>query len=107
MTFESQLTCGIVINKCWPKQRALVVIIILLYVLTTINFAANWAFTCSAYIENGQSFWTVYSKLGGVNQAAYLETGIAASMATILSDSYIVRATPLVIIPVSLPSFLL
>ncbi|KAK0195991.1 hypothetical protein F5146DRAFT_1175821 [Armillaria mellea] len=81
---------NIFINKCWPKQRALVVIIILLYVLTTVNFAANWAFTCSAYIENGQSFWTVYSKLGGVNQAAYLETGIAASMATILSDSYII-----------------
>ncbi|KAK0486396.1 hypothetical protein IW261DRAFT_1664543 [Armillaria novae-zelandiae] len=81
---------NIFINKCWPKQRALVVIIILLHVLITVNFATNWAFTCAAFVENGQSFWTVYSKLGGINQVAYLETGIAASMSTMLSDSYII-----------------
>ncbi|KAK0495034.1 hypothetical protein EDD18DRAFT_1355035 [Armillaria luteobubalina] len=79
-----------VINKCRPRQRALVVIVILLHVLITVNIAANWALTSSAFIQNGRNFWTVYSKLDGLNQAAYLETGIAASMSTILSDSYIV-----------------
>ncbi|KAK0483065.1 hypothetical protein EDD18DRAFT_753446 [Armillaria luteobubalina] len=81
---------NIFINKCRPRQRALVIIVILLHVLITVNIAANWAFTSSAFIQNGQSFWTVYSKLDGLNQAAYLETGIAASMGTILSDSYII-----------------
>ncbi|KAK0446401.1 uncharacterized protein EV420DRAFT_1648076 [Desarmillaria tabescens] len=81
---------NIFINKCWPIRRALVVVLVLLHALTTINFAANWSFLCSAFIENGQSFWTVYSKLCAVNQAAFLEMGIAASMSTILADSYII-----------------
>ncbi|KAK0226523.1 hypothetical protein IW262DRAFT_1294700 [Armillaria fumosa] len=81
---------NIFINKYWPKRRALVVIVILLHVLITVNFATNWAFTYSAFIQNGQSFWTIYSKLGGMNQVAYLETGIAASMSAMLSDSYII-----------------
>ncbi|KAK0454071.1 uncharacterized protein EV420DRAFT_1765885 [Desarmillaria tabescens] len=63
----------IFINKRWRNRRALVVVIILLYTLISINFAVNWPFVCSAFIQNGQSFWTVYSKLIAVDQAAYLE----------------------------------
>ncbi|KAK0454006.1 uncharacterized protein EV420DRAFT_1481728 [Desarmillaria tabescens] len=82
---------NIFINKCWPMRRALVIVIILLYTLITINIATTWSFLCSGFIENTQSFWTVFSKLSGaVNQAAYLEIGIAASLSTILADSYII-----------------
>ncbi|KAK0458965.1 uncharacterized protein EV420DRAFT_342825 [Desarmillaria tabescens] len=81
---------NIFINKCWPMRRALVVVIILLHTLITINVAANWSFICSAFIKNGQSFWTVYSKLDDVNQVVYWESGIPASMGTILADSYII-----------------
>ncbi|PBK73564.1 hypothetical protein ARMSODRAFT_639098 [Armillaria solidipes] len=81
-------------NKCWPIRRALIVIIIVLYALTTINFAATWSYIQRAFIDNGQSFWTESLKLN-VAQAAYLETGITSSMSTVLADLYMVRVTPL------------
>ncbi|KAK0446410.1 uncharacterized protein EV420DRAFT_1648086 [Desarmillaria tabescens] len=81
---------NISINKRWPIRRALVVIIILLYAFTTINFAVSWSLIYSAFIRNGQSFWTAFSKLNGVDQVAYWEMGIAASMSTLLADSYII-----------------
>ncbi len=96
---------GTVINKCWPSRRALVVVIILLHALITIDFAAQWSFMCSAFIENGQNFWNVFPKMDSLNQAISWEAGIPATMSTILADSYIVYATLLVIIHVSLPSF--
>ncbi|KAK0454015.1 uncharacterized protein EV420DRAFT_1696533 [Desarmillaria tabescens] len=80
---------NIFINKCWLIQRALVVIIILLHVLSTIGVATNWSFLCSAFIENGQSFWTISLKLTNANQAAYWEGGIPSLMSTILADLYI------------------
>ncbi|PBK93649.1 hypothetical protein ARMGADRAFT_1030238 [Armillaria gallica] len=82
---------GKVISKFWPiRRRGLAVIIILLHILTTINFAVQWSSICSAFIENGQSFWTVYSKINGTDQAFIWQMGIAATMNTILADSYII-----------------
>ncbi|KAK0238230.1 hypothetical protein EDD85DRAFT_952409 [Armillaria nabsnona] len=80
-------------NKCWPIRRALVVVIILLHALITINFAANWLYICSAFIDNGKTS---------------LEAGIAASMSTILTDLYIIwccwtvwgRCWPAVLLPI-------
>ncbi|KAK0464567.1 uncharacterized protein EV420DRAFT_1516996 [Desarmillaria tabescens] len=72
-------------------RRALIVIIILLYALITINVAVEWSFIHSAFIANGQSFWTVYYlKLISVNGAITLEAGIPALMSTILADLYII-----------------
>ncbi|KAK0453983.1 uncharacterized protein EV420DRAFT_1645202 [Desarmillaria tabescens] len=79
---------NIFINKIRPVRRTLVVIIILLHALITINFAADWSCTRSAFIENGQSFWTVYLNLN-VTEASYWEMDIPALMSTILTDSYI------------------
>ncbi|PBK89759.1 hypothetical protein ARMGADRAFT_313719 [Armillaria gallica] len=81
---------NIFFNKCWPIRRALVVVIIFLYALITIGFAANWAYVHYAFIDNGQSFWTVYLKLTSASQAAYWEMGIAASISTILADLYVI-----------------
>ncbi|KAK0460135.1 uncharacterized protein EV420DRAFT_253406 [Desarmillaria tabescens] len=81
---------NIFINKSWLIRRALVVVIILLHALITVSFAIDWSFIHSAFIDNGQSFWAVYLKLSAVNQAVYLESGIPASMSTILADSYII-----------------
>ncbi|KAK0458999.1 uncharacterized protein EV420DRAFT_344979 [Desarmillaria tabescens] len=78
------------INKRWPNRRVLVVVIILLHALTTINFAAQWSSISSLFIENGQSFWTVNSKLNGVDQAFIWEMGFTATISTILADSYII-----------------
>ncbi|KAK0244108.1 hypothetical protein EDD85DRAFT_1017852 [Armillaria nabsnona] len=81
---------NIFINKCWASRRALVVVIILLHALITINFAAEWSFMCSAFIKNGQNFWTVFAKNNSPNQAIDWEAGIPATMSTILADSYII-----------------
>ncbi|SJK98326.1 uncharacterized protein ARMOST_01591 [Armillaria ostoyae] len=81
---------NILINKCWPIRRAMVYVIILLHALITISVAATWSNIHSAFIANGQSFWRVYLKLTSAGLAAYWETGIAASMSTILADLYVV-----------------
>ncbi len=86
-------------NQCWPIRRALVVVVVFLHALTTITFAAKWSFMRSAFVKNGQSFWTVFLHFNGPAQAAYWEMGIPASMSSILADSYMVCANPLGTIP--------
>ncbi len=84
---------GAVISKCLRIRRALVVVIMLLHALITINFAVEWSYEHSAFIENGKSFWTTYSWLNGPSQSGYLVGGITASMSTILTDLYMVCVT--------------
>ncbi|SJL12960.1 uncharacterized protein ARMOST_16395 [Armillaria ostoyae] len=80
---------NIFINKCWPIRRALVIFIILLYALITLGFAGDWAWTRSAFIKNGQNFWSVYLNISSI-PAAYWVMEIAASISTILADLYII-----------------
>ncbi|KAK0480825.1 hypothetical protein IW261DRAFT_1563536 [Armillaria novae-zelandiae] len=80
---------NIFINKCWPIRRALVVVIIFLYAVTTVDFAASWSCIPFGFIENGQNFWTVYLNLGGPPQA-FWEMQITATISTILADSYMI-----------------
>ncbi len=82
-----------VINKCWQIQQGLVVVIILLHGLTTINFASQWSYIHSAFIENGKSFWTVYLKFTSPTPSTFLVGGIASAMSTITTDLYMVCAT--------------
>ncbi|KAK0459015.1 uncharacterized protein EV420DRAFT_345806 [Desarmillaria tabescens] len=100
---------NIFINKYWPIRRAMVLVIILLHALTTISFAASWSYIHSLFIENGQSFWTIFMKMtDGTTQAAYWELGITASLSTILTDSYMIwccwmvwgRWWPVVLLPI-------
>ncbi|KAK0433381.1 uncharacterized protein EV420DRAFT_548470 [Desarmillaria tabescens] len=81
---------NIFINKCWMIRRALVIVIVLLYGLNTINVVACWSYTYSAFIENGQSFSTVYLKLTSVKEGIIWEVGIISLLSTILADSYII-----------------
>ncbi|KAK0232287.1 hypothetical protein EDD85DRAFT_1025878 [Armillaria nabsnona] len=80
---------NICINKCWPKQRALVVFIILLHALITINFVAHWTWIHFAFIKNGQNFWNVYLILRGTNPATWV-MDIVASISTMLADLYMI-----------------
>ncbi|SJL12923.1 uncharacterized protein ARMOST_16356 [Armillaria ostoyae] len=80
---------NIFINKCWAIRRAVVAVIILLYALTAINFAARWSWTCFAFIKNGQSFWTVFLNFQSSDATTWV-IGIAASISTILADLYII-----------------
>ncbi|PBL01653.1 hypothetical protein ARMGADRAFT_1071181 [Armillaria gallica] len=77
-------------NKCWQIRRVLAIVIILLHALTTIEFAADISYIRSAFIENGQNFWTVYLKLAGAGQAVFWESGISASLSTLLADLYMI-----------------
>ncbi|PBK81663.1 hypothetical protein ARMGADRAFT_1144072 [Armillaria gallica] len=80
---------NIFINKCWPIRRAVVVIIILLYVLITISVGAHWSYMHFAFIENGQNYWTVYLILQSTNAATWV-MNIVASISTILADLYMI-----------------
>ncbi|KAK0219977.1 hypothetical protein IW262DRAFT_992579 [Armillaria fumosa] len=96
------------INKCWPIRRAMIVVIILLHALITTNFAANWSYLHSAFINNGNNFLTVFLKLSGAKQALAWEMGVPASISTILADLYIIwycwmvwgRRWPIVLLPI-------
>ncbi|PBK67596.1 hypothetical protein ARMSODRAFT_317952 [Armillaria solidipes] len=79
-----------VINKIFRIRRVVVIVIILLHALITINFAATWPLTSSAFVRNGKSFWTVYLRLDSVTQVVSWLMGITASMSTILADIYMI-----------------
>ncbi|PBK84772.1 hypothetical protein ARMGADRAFT_1169977 [Armillaria gallica] len=81
---------NIFISKWWSIQRSKVFVVILLHALITINFAVDWSYVCSTFIENGNSFWTVFSKLIGPAQAFSWERGITATIGTILTDLYMI-----------------
>ncbi|KAK0467400.1 hypothetical protein IW261DRAFT_1426629 [Armillaria novae-zelandiae] len=81
---------NIYINQCWQIRRALVVVIILLYSLTTIDFAANWTWMHFAFIQNGKSFWTAFLKFYNETQAMLVVEGITSSISTIIADLYII-----------------
>ncbi len=83
----------------------MVVVIILLHALVTINFAATWSFTHSAFIDYGQNFLAVFSKLNGDTQATGLVMGIASSMSTILADLFMVLCDSAGDYAISLPPF--
>ncbi|KAK0212059.1 hypothetical protein IW262DRAFT_1301503 [Armillaria fumosa] len=81
---------GTVINKCWQIQRALVIVVILLYSLTTINFSANWSFVHFAFTENEKSFWTAYLAFYNGGQAILVVECIASTISTIITDLYMI-----------------
>ncbi|KAK0236626.1 hypothetical protein EDD85DRAFT_1023459 [Armillaria nabsnona] len=81
---------NIFVNKSRLIRRSTVVMIILLYTLTTINFAFSWSYIHLAFIENGKTFRTVYSRLTGPAQAFFWGNGITSAFGTILADLYII-----------------
>ncbi|PBK92559.1 hypothetical protein ARMGADRAFT_1030829 [Armillaria gallica] len=67
---------NIFINKCRSIRRALIVLIISLYALSTISFSMTWSNTYSAFVQNGQSFGGVNLNFTNEVQAAYRETDL-------------------------------
>ncbi|KAK0496092.1 hypothetical protein EDD18DRAFT_1390758 [Armillaria luteobubalina] len=81
---------GQVINKCRSIRRATIVVIILLYALITTDLVAKWSYLNSAFIDNGNNFWTIFLKLNAAQQAVTWEMGVPSFTSTILADLYIV-----------------
>ncbi|PBK60879.1 hypothetical protein ARMSODRAFT_1026150 [Armillaria solidipes] len=81
------ITLGnILMNKSQSTGRAMVMVIGLLHIFTTINFAFNWSFICSTFVNYGQSVWTRY--LVAVSPSiSVMVMGATSLMCTILADS--------------------
>ncbi|KAK0192571.1 hypothetical protein F5146DRAFT_1120390 [Armillaria mellea] len=77
-------------NKSRPMQRAIVVVITVLYALITISVVTDWSYFSSAFIDNGQSFWTIFLYISASKPATTWVINITASISTIIADSYII-----------------
>ncbi|SJL17783.1 uncharacterized protein ARMOST_21345 [Armillaria ostoyae] len=80
---------NIFINKSRPIGRAMVAIIILLYIATTINVSLNWALLHSVgrdtyFIEN---YLDLVQDLNLKNRIPDMGIGITAAMSTVVADS--------------------
>lgn len=85
---------GTVMNKTRPIGRVMIVVIILLYIVTTVNTALIWFFVRAAFVNNGRNFFTVYLAITtpGIIPGAMGTTGCICS---ILADTAIVGVTQL------------
>ncbi|PBK60838.1 hypothetical protein ARMSODRAFT_1090023 [Armillaria solidipes] len=86
------ITLGnILMSKSRSIQQAMIAVLILLHVLTTIDFAINWSQISSAFVNNGQSFWTSYVFYDvTVSEIISLVGGIISTICTVLADSTII-----------------
>ncbi|KAK0453998.1 uncharacterized protein EV420DRAFT_1645219 [Desarmillaria tabescens] len=66
-------------------RQIMVVAIILLFVVTTITVGFNWSYINSAFIDNGQSFWSRYSVLL-FSPNIFLGMGITGAISSMLAD---------------------
>ncbi len=77
-------------NKSRPIKQALIIIIALLHIITTVDLALNWSIVRSVFIDHGQSFWAMYLFYTQPDSWIALVTGIISTVATILADITIV-----------------
>ncbi|PBK83558.1 hypothetical protein ARMGADRAFT_1037916 [Armillaria gallica] len=90
-----------VMNKSWSIRHTMIAILILLYMLTTVNFALHWSEISSTFINNGQSIWTRYIFYASSRRVIILLGGTASAICTILADStmlYIVQTIDLALL---------
>ncbi|KAK0481118.1 hypothetical protein EDD18DRAFT_1363214 [Armillaria luteobubalina] len=83
--------------------------IVLLYLLTTIGFSINWAANARIFTVNGQNFSTVFRAYNNpFPSRVYLVVGITAGVSTILTDATLIwrcwivwnRSSRAIIVPV-------
>ncbi|PBK60849.1 hypothetical protein ARMSODRAFT_679423 [Armillaria solidipes] len=80
---------NIFMNKSRPIGRVMIVVIILLYIVTTVNTALIWFFVRAAFVSSGRNFFTVYEAITtpGIIPGAMGTTGCISS---ILADTTII-----------------
>ncbi|KAG7447941.1 uncharacterized protein BT62DRAFT_1074475 [Guyanagaster necrorhizus] len=65
-----------------------------LYVLAVVDFAFNWSFTRTAFITDGQNFWSVFMAMFGSTSSLrpphYLVSGITGLISTALADTALI-----------------
>ncbi|PBK93531.1 hypothetical protein ARMGADRAFT_1012377 [Armillaria gallica] len=77
-------------SKSRPIGRTMVVVIILLYIVATINFVLNWLYVRSIFVEHGQDFRTRYLAQCIPSFESTVEMGVTGVICTILADSTII-----------------
>ncbi|SJL13665.1 uncharacterized protein ARMOST_17112 [Armillaria ostoyae] len=80
----------IFMNKSRPTGRATTVIIILLYISTTITFAFAWSYVHSMFIGHGQTLWTKYILYQNPGVGITIGAATASAFSTVLADSTMV-----------------
>ncbi|KAK0185109.1 hypothetical protein F5146DRAFT_1144315 [Armillaria mellea] len=86
---------GILVITLWnifiansrPNGKAMVAVIVLLHILTTINFAFQWSYMRSIVVDNAQDLGTKFVRIFEAGDPFFLETGITSAICTILADS--------------------
>ncbi|SJL13678.1 uncharacterized protein ARMOST_17126 [Armillaria ostoyae] len=77
-------------DKSRPTGQAMAVIIILLYVATTIAFAFTWSYTHSIFVDHGQTLWTKYMLYKNPGVGITFGVASAGAISTVLADSIMV-----------------
>ncbi|KAK0227591.1 hypothetical protein IW262DRAFT_1454732 [Armillaria fumosa] len=80
----------VVTHKSRPIGRVTNAAIILLFILTTINFGFNWFFISSTFIGHAQSFQSTYFMLLYSQNSIFLAINITDVLTTIIADSTLI-----------------
>ncbi len=78
-------------NKSRSIGHATIIVLVLLYISTSVNYAFKWSLISSVLIDNSQNIWTKYLRLEGGDITTTLGLSITALVCTILADYTIVR----------------
>ncbi|KAK0192552.1 hypothetical protein F5146DRAFT_1040461 [Armillaria mellea] len=90
---------GIVATTLWSffthKSRSIgrqfvVTAMALLFIATTVSLGFNWSYMISAFIDNSQSFWSMYSVFVYPQNSILLGEDITGAISTILADSTVI-----------------
>ncbi|PBL03624.1 hypothetical protein ARMGADRAFT_1157714 [Armillaria gallica] len=77
-------------SKFKPVGQAMVIVITLLYMVSTTNFALNWLYTSSIFVSHGQSIWTKHMFYIAPRAVETLGSGATTTVCTILADFTII-----------------
>ncbi|PBK76322.1 hypothetical protein ARMSODRAFT_969061 [Armillaria solidipes] len=74
-------------NKSQSNSRVVFTVIILLYLLTLIDFAFNWSQLCSGFIDQGMNLWTIYQWFSYPHRITTVPEGVVSGICTVFADS--------------------
>ncbi|KAK0479668.1 hypothetical protein IW261DRAFT_1419749 [Armillaria novae-zelandiae] len=77
-------------DKSRPTGRALTIIIILLYISTTIDFALTWSYVPTVFIDHGETLRTEYISYQTPGMGITIGAASAGAICTVLADSTMV-----------------
>lgn len=81
------------VSKSWRSGQVMVVVVILLYIATFVNFAMDLLLMSSGFISYGPNIWTRYLRaVGNNNIMKSIGLGITGVICNILADSAMVCA---------------